>query len=185
MILSFKRQMPWGESTNFKQKIKAGVKIHTFRLGDRWKPGMIIHFWEENPRVKTKNTAAFRLGNYERAEVWKQCEYKEEGKERIVDEPLCFAVEPFELTIKELPDDGDRVNRKEVELKIGDLFIDTPEMLQLVAFNDGFNSFEEFISWFSIYFKKKGITTGKGQVIHWTDQVYDTDTADCLPKINF
>ena len=45
MILSFSKKFPWGQPTNFEQKIIEGTKIHTIRedLHDRWKPGMKIH----------------------------------------------------------------------------------------------------------------------------------------------
>jgi len=55
----------------------------------------------------------------------------------------------------------------------------------MIAINDGFDSLEEFIEWFSISFKKKGIQKMKGQVIHWTDQLYDPESAEALSKINF
>lgn len=45
MILSYKKQLPWKEATNFKQSIISGIKKHTIRqdISNRWKPGMKIH----------------------------------------------------------------------------------------------------------------------------------------------
>lgn len=67
MILSFSRKFPWGDPTNFIDKIQSGAKIHTFRIfkdvftekqfeeakkTDRWKVGNKIHFWDHSPYVK-------------------------------------------------------------------------------------------------------------------------------------
>ena len=181
MILSFTREFPWGEPTNFKQKIKAGAKIHTFRSGERWQTADKIRFWEGNPSNTTMNPEPFILDNYDLAELWAVVPSKADGDAGHVEIPLVFAVETFELTINQQQDSEE----KEVTLKIGNLFIDTPELLEMIAINDGFDSLEEFIEWFSIRFKKKGIQKMKGQVIHWTDQLYDPESAEALSKINF
>jgi hypothetical protein len=45
MILNFKTKDLKGRPTGFREKIINGDKIHTIRKnGDRWKPGMMIHF---------------------------------------------------------------------------------------------------------------------------------------------
>lgn len=46
MILGFSKTFPWGEPTNFVDKIKDGEKIHTIRedKNQRWREGMEIHF---------------------------------------------------------------------------------------------------------------------------------------------
>lgn len=48
MILGFKEQ--------FNKSIKNGTKIHSIRAGDRWKPGMTIHFYNH---VRTKRMKKF------------------------------------------------------------------------------------------------------------------------------
>jgi hypothetical protein len=48
MILSFSKTFPWGDPTNFVDKIKDGRKIHTIRTerkgNAKWREGMDIHF---------------------------------------------------------------------------------------------------------------------------------------------
>lgn len=58
MILSFSKNFPWGDPTNFEQKIIEGTKIHTIREDphNRWKPGMKIH---AATGVRTKNYNCF------------------------------------------------------------------------------------------------------------------------------
>lgn len=215
--------MPWGQPTNFKEKIQAGVKIHTFRMGDRWQPGMLIHFWEENPRNTSVNPAPFQLPRFDLAELWYGGKIDMVTFEKADEEPCpkCFAVEQWEMKIELVQDEevkrqiaaaktsfqsmnedqrgtpeGQSLkhqieslelryeSEKEVTLKIGDVYFDTPELLELVAINDGFESAEQFIEWFWLYFQGKGITEAKGQVIHWTDQVYDAETAQAETKVN-
>lgn len=59
MILGFKTIFPWGKPTNFPDKIKARLKKTTIRKGNRWKPGMKIHF---ATGVRTKNYNQFASG---------------------------------------------------------------------------------------------------------------------------
>jgi hypothetical protein len=59
MILGFKTMFPWGEPTNFSEKIISGKKLTTIREGSRWKPGMKIHF---ATGVRTKNYNQFASG---------------------------------------------------------------------------------------------------------------------------
>ncbi len=59
MILGFKKEFPWGKFTNFELRIKGEIKIHTFRSGNRWNPGNIIHF---ATGVRTKFYHQFTLG---------------------------------------------------------------------------------------------------------------------------
>jgi hypothetical protein len=46
MNLYFTERFPWGEASNFEQKILDGTKIHTIRRDPnyRWREGMTIHF---------------------------------------------------------------------------------------------------------------------------------------------
>ena len=59
MILGFKTKFPWGEPTNFPEKILTSKKLTTIRKGDRWKPGMKIHF---ATGVRTKEYNQFAEG---------------------------------------------------------------------------------------------------------------------------
>ena len=43
MVLGFKVKFPWGEPTNFKEKILARTKIHTIRKRGRWRAGLQLH----------------------------------------------------------------------------------------------------------------------------------------------
>lgn len=58
MILSFKKQFPWGAPTNFEEKIISGDKIHTIRHDphNRWISGRKIHM---ATGVRTKNYRCF------------------------------------------------------------------------------------------------------------------------------
>jgi hypothetical protein len=58
MILNFKTQIN-GVSTNFKEKILIGQKIHTIRKKDRWKAGDTIHF---STGARSKNYECFKMG---------------------------------------------------------------------------------------------------------------------------
>ena len=58
MILGFKTKTKVGP-TLFPEKILDGVKIHTIRIGDRWRPGMKIQF---ATGVRTKKYAQFKSG---------------------------------------------------------------------------------------------------------------------------
>jgi hypothetical protein len=59
MILGFKTKFPWGETTNFRVRILAGIKKTTIRKGNRWKPSMKIHF---ATGVRTKKYNQFAEG---------------------------------------------------------------------------------------------------------------------------
>lgn len=59
MILGFKKTFPWGEPTNFKEKILSGQKIHSIRSGARWSAGMPLHM---ATGVRTKQYEQFNNG---------------------------------------------------------------------------------------------------------------------------
>ncbi len=78
MILSFSREFPWGEPTDFEDKINASLnpgklknkprpKIHTIRRDktERWYEGMKIHFWMGSPRNPGPNSYQFASGRCE------------------------------------------------------------------------------------------------------------------------
>ena len=58
MILTYSKEQ-------FKNKIQAGVKIHTLRIDktDRWKEGMNIQMWMHNPRNISKHPYCFNDKN--------------------------------------------------------------------------------------------------------------------------
>jgi hypothetical protein len=62
MILGFKRNFPWGEPTEFKEQIQAGIKIHSMRADtvNRWHAGRAI-------------TMVYRGKNYRIEEYIKVC----------------------------------------------------------------------------------------------------------------
>jgi hypothetical protein len=45
MILNFKNKFPWGDPTNFEEKIKSGTKVTTIREDshNRYKSGQVLH----------------------------------------------------------------------------------------------------------------------------------------------
>lgn len=62
MNLGFRTHYPWNPSmeTRFRQKIEAGMKIHTIRKNAfRWVPGKLIHFCTG---VRTKTYCCFMKG---------------------------------------------------------------------------------------------------------------------------
>lgn len=175
MILSFKRHYLFDKETptRFMEKIQAGSKIHSFRLGARWRAGLPIDFWEESPRNQTMSPQEFTIPT-DRAVVWRHV--NRQGKELFL--PHCYKTEPFILELKRLPDADGQINRFEASLKIGDLYFNTPELFNLVATNDGFNSATEFCRWFAEYIPKgHNSFTFRGVVVHWTDQLYNPKPA--------
>lgn len=114
MVLGFKKQFP--------EKIISGQKIHTIRVGNRWKPGMKIHF---ATGVRTKNYQQFNSGT-------------------------CVSVQSIRIYFPS-----------------GNVLIDWElfHNKELLAKNDGFDSFQEMQDWFG----KDGV---EGQIIHWTDFRY-------------
>ena len=57
MLLTFSK-------TEFKDRIKKGIKIHTIREDkhNRWKQGMNIHFWLGNPRNTRSKSKPYQFG---------------------------------------------------------------------------------------------------------------------------
>lgn len=148
MILGFKKTFPWGEPTNFKEKILAGVgfgpiagppKIHTIRAGSRWKAGDLIHMAYG---VRSKNYEQFNKGI--------------EGLQRVV------SVQEIEM---EWFENAKQKGSWIVKITIDGKFVHDPRETNRLAVNDGFASFLEFFDWFS----HKDF---KGQIIHWTDYRY-------------
>jgi hypothetical protein len=138
MILGFKLQFPWGKPTHFVEKIKREPgyrpKLHTLRKGKRWRVGMKIHF---ATGVRTKNYVQFAFG-------------------------LCTCVQDIKMIIPEKQILAIIMLPKPIDIKIiiDDRELTTTEKTEL-ALNDGFDSLEDFYTWF----QNEG---SPDQIVHWT-----------------
>ena len=196
MILSFSDFIA-GEESLFEMKIGMREKIHTFRLGERFKVGYGIQHWMGNPRasgsrIGSRTPHPIKL-NYQSADYW----FWSKANKQY--EPVCCAIEKF---IMELQYDDD-MNLEKLILKIGQNHIEQHN-LGLVASKDGLK-----LGTFKKYFSEVGVEKMKaflkengrwekglniryqpnrlqniqltGQVIHWTkDQIYDKLSAQTL-----
>lgn len=139
MVLGFKTTIN-GKPTGFPEKILAGTKIHSIRSGNRWKQGMKIH---PATGVRTKH-------------------YKQ--------------ITPYILKVISVQDIEIRFNEMFSTVVIIDgifgyesSMTQDKEVLETLAKNDGFETFEDFAKAF------QSIHPGKefqGQIIHWTDYRY-------------
>lgn len=197
MLLTFKRKQPElltfvkGALTFFKLKIRSGHKITSFRVGQRWKPGMAIHFWENSPRNPNQEPEPFSIP-HARAAYWGK-----DAKGNIV--PLCAGVEFFEMTFH-----LDKIENHTTEffkLKIGHEPISEYDRIRKIANQDGL-TIQQFIMWFyhaaieiqkekmkleGTWVARKPITSQpewpsklhvSGDVVHWTTHFY-TPTNAC------
>lgn len=153
MILGFKTKIN-GKATFFPQKILACVsyihksigykpKKHTLRKGNRWEAGMSIQM-----AVGVRTPRYFQFNK------------SIEGLQKCISvQEIVIKYPTHEFTYpKDIPKiyiDGWVYDYRDDE--------DKKQLIQL-AINDGFDSFEEFLNWFSEDFS--------GQIIHWTDLVY-------------
>lgn len=145
MILSFKPQ--------FIEPIQSGQKIHTIRedLGDRWHEGRQIEF---ATGVRTKNYRQFNAGfciGLQKIEIW---EWYGQAQALYNLKPLHF---PY--------------NQRPCILVDGKLLDALHEVI--LAFNDGFNSLEDFYAWFLPQIDQNpvpdnGNRVWVGKIIHWT-----------------
>lgn len=160
MILGFKKVFPWGEPTNFKEKILAGVgygpiagppKIHTIRAGSRWKAGDLIHMAYG---VRSKNYEQFNKGI--------------EGLQRVVsvqDVFIPFSIYAYEMRmVSILIDDEPLFSGQVMKNGSNSCSPDDRKFIESFAKNDGFKDSMEFFKWFRKDFE--------GQIIHWTDYRY-------------
>jgi len=191
MLLTFKRHYPITlppykpmRATNFRLKIEQGIKIHSFRLGRRWKPGNYIHFWEESPRNNGMNPCEFSIIKKYAAHWGK------DKKGRSV--PLCAGVEWWEMkfNLKEPFESDDFLN-----IKIGDTSIRTKGELMNIAMADGLSHtmfkywfYQEAIELQKMKMKLEGSWKARtqirdqpewptqlhmiGDLIHWTTKFY-------------
>lgn len=177
MKLLLPRQTPWNTLTEFKPKIQAGVKIHHFVEGDFWKPGMIIHFFSCDLTENVRNENKFIITKKEHAESWMNCDYAGTGFQ--IEEPVCYAVEDFYLKIS-----SDIKNEREIKLRIGEFWINKMELLDIVSMGEGFNSSFELIEWFSFLMARNGKDSMTGQIVHWTDKLFDCRLAKTMNEFN-
>lgn len=180
MVLGFMTKFPWGEPTLFSEKILHGAgwgsyiekegrltqilsgnqsiykgKIHTMRIGQRWKEGMIIHM---ATGVRTKKYHQFNkdIPELQRVKSVQRIDIIHRG-------PDCCMI----FIDKELKYCRLRVPLKTLatlELKPG---IHVHGFVWFKAFleNDGLTE-EQFWK----FFKKRNLRNG--QLIHWTDKKY-------------
>jgi len=130
MILGYKKQFPWGTSTDFKRKILVGVKEHTMRedIHDRWHEGRKINHCHG---VRTKIFDNF-LNN--------ECT----GTQRIY---------IGKTSTKDLNSFW-RYNGYKYGVIIDNKRLAVHEMISL-AYKDGFDSIDDFLQWFQNGFKGK------------------------------
>jgi len=153
MTLGFKQKFPWGEPTNFREKILYGVgraiwitprqikkypKIHTMRADptNRWKAGRKIEM-------------VYRGAGY------KILDHFNKG---IPELEKCVSVQKIKILVT--PYGGALM----YDISIDDGPMLTRAQASVLAVNDGFDSLHDFERWF-----KKDFT---GKIIHFTDLRY-------------
>lgn len=139
MILGFKQTFPWGKPTKFKEKILCGVLPDVYSLHYKKKIHSIRKGSRWKPGMSIQMAYGVRTSNYE------QFNKDHQGLQ------TCISVQNISISPGGLVlIDGRGLNQY------------TKNML---AENDGFESFEYFMKWF-----KDGMHNG--QLIHWTDYRY-------------
>lgn len=128
MILGFKTHWPDGTPTHFREKILANTrpeyfhdyipKIHTFRLGQRWKDGDLLHL-----------ATGVRTPNYEQFN-------KEEHIHKCGKNTHAITQKTWV-----------EWDSKSLYICVDGLLL-TPSLLLLYACNDGFNSIDQLTNWF-------------------------------------
>jgi len=176
MLLPFSRTFN-EKPTNFKQKIQAFEKIHTFRLGHRFKPGDLLHFWDGAPRnrylvpkaepftIPINGIACYKTMRMESVEVLVPCVY---------------ATENFKMVFEDVPglegiEDNYLVHFTIEGLQLHELT--SIKFEPILMYYDGFDSPTDFYEFFNTVRKKKKTNVLEGQIIHWTKFTY-TDKAN-------
>lgn len=119
-------------------------KIHTFRLGNRWRAGMTIQMVTGN---RTLRRYQFNAG--------------------IPELSTCISAQPAQICIN-----VDRYIDIAVGEPYKDQRWLTREELLLFAVNDGFNSLEELTRWFFPKGYTGTYEPLVGQIVHWTSFKY-------------
>lgn len=142
MILNFSIYQPFNKKpTRFKERILSNEKCHTLRedKSNRWYRGAAIHFCTG---ARTKAYDNFKNG-------------KCQGTQEIVIQK-CSMLRGIPLTRKKY--------RYEINEFFYEIIVDnrkmTTDMIDKLAKNDGFDSTEDFFTWFKDGFE--------GKIIHWT-----------------
>jgi len=169
MNLNFMKKWPWGKETDFRYKVIKSVfaidptynyshldlvgqtyaigKCHTIRKGDRWKPGMKIHFRQ-----------------------WSGLPYKSEAP---LFAPVVPCISVQKISIKYTKKDFVRIKidgKLFHEQNIHDTPTGTKSFDKFIGLclADGFDLYEGHLNFFK-YFNKDF----KGQIIHWTNLRYN------------
>lgn len=164
MTLGFKQKFPWGEPTNFREKILAGVgrkevtvstSLHTsipqFHTGyeiteSSFKPK--IHTFRSDPTNRWK--AGRKIEMVYRGAGYKILDHFNKG---IPELEKCVSVQSIVITN----------HPSWLDIVIDDKPMKEDVINQIVQ-NDGFDSFDSFCKWF-----KKDFS---GKIIHFTDLRY-------------
>lgn len=180
-LITFSSSFPWGDPTDFEAKILGGIKHHTLRSGNAWYPGRLIDLWMGSPR----NKGSYKLPTleFDKALEWKTVTRKDRttGEDYEVNLPVCSATEDWTMDFQNLFDDSQDTL---VTFRIGDLEVDE-NLADVIAVADGFDNYAHFMRWFEHSARKKKTEHLEGQLIHWTDKVYDIDTANHIPHDYF
>jgi len=139
MILGYKKQFPWNKLTEFDRKIISGQKKHTIRVDqhDRWRAGRQINHCHG---VRTKHFDNFYNND-------------------------CTGTQKIEIKWSNLYKDAPRAAVYIDDKCIGTYTNMYPSgLLKVLAYNDGFDSVQDFFKWFNKDFE--------GKIIHWTDLRY-------------
>lgn len=175
MILSFARKTPDGEVTNFRDKVIHLDKIHTFRVGSFWKPGLFIHFWDMAPRKINKvfpKPEEFFLEYGDEIVEKHGVEFKFDKNSKIY-RPIVQEVEYFQMNFEQ---HLFATNYRLVRMWYGrydQLKLCTRDSLVFgaIAKKDGLTH-DQFCSWFEHTAAKKKAQILTGQIIHWTNYRY-------------
>lgn len=129
MILSYKKKLPWGDPTNFEQKILDDIKVHTIREDskNRWHKERKIHHANG---VRTKHYNCFKRN---------VCQSTQTITIACRSDPFLRAIDVDDKALCWLSRSGE---------------LGLPWM-ELLAKNDGFDSVEDFFKWFSSDFSGK------------------------------
>ena len=189
-------------NTEFERRIKRGEKIHTIRKGNRWKPGMKIHFYIGTPRNPSSDPQRFFV-NLDVADFW----VHQWGKEKPVVQTKDFLImrglnlfdppniEYYLPAVANVEKIIIRNLRGEwPTVQVGRKILTAAEIVTLSQ-NDGFELVEDFFDWFrkpvrviaywsdvkgKHVYKNEVPDEFEGQIVHWTAFVYDSETAEKL-----
>ena len=191
-------------NTEFERRIKRGDKIHTIRKGDRWNPGMKIHFYIGTPRNPSSDPQRFFV-NLGVAEFWAspystgKKGFRINSKRDLFDKrlslfdppntdyylPVCAATE--KIIMRNLRGEWPTV-------QVGRKMLTASEIVTLSQ-NDGFELVEDFFDWFrkpvrviaywsdvkgKHVYKNEVPDEFEGQIVHWTTHLYNPETANVL-----